>query len=106
MHPDTNAPRWVIPLLAALLVLRSGRHQLRSLDDSGFRQIARGCDRFLLATTVPGFALAALLLPSAAGGWIVLATSMWGIVVMLLVGRRVALERRRRRRLATQPPAQ
>ena len=105
MPPDDNAPPWVIPLLVALLVLRSGRHHLRSLDDSGFRQVARSCDRFLLATTVPGFALSALLLPAAAGGWLLLATSMWGIVVMLLVGRRVALERRRRRCLAGQPPA-
>ena len=105
MPPDDNAPRWVIPLLAALLVLRSGRHHLRSLDDSGFQQVARGCDRFLLATTVPGFALSALLLlPAAAGGWVLLATSMWGIVVMLLVGRRVALERRRRRCLVGPPP--
>jgi hypothetical protein len=106
MPPDDKAPRWLIPLLAALLVLRSGRHQLRSLDDSGFRQVARGCDRFLIAATVPGFALSALLLPSAAGGWVLLATSMWGMVAMLLVGRRVALERRRRRRLAGLPPAQ
>lgn len=105
MQPDDNAPRCVIPLLAALLVLRSERHHLRSLDDSGFQEVARGCDRFLLATTVPGFALSALLLPAAAGGWLLLATSMWGIVVMLLVGRRVALERRRRRCMAGQPPA-
>lgn len=106
MPPDDNAPRWVIPLLAAILVLRSGRHQLRSMDDSCFRLIARGCYRFLLATTVPGSVLSALLLPTASGGWVLMATSMWGIVVMLLVGRRIALERLRRRRLTRQPPAQ
>ncbi len=94
-----RAPGWAIPLLAALLVASSGRHRLRQLDDAQFKDIARACDRFILWTTTPGLVVAAAVLPSPRGLYLLLGCSVWGMAVILVIGRRVALERRRRARL-------
>ena len=94
-----RAPRWVIPLLAAFLVCTSGRHRLRQLDEEHFNHIARSCDRFILWSSTPGLLVAAALLPSRIGVYVLLGCSVWGMAIMLVIGRRVVLERRRRARL-------
>ena len=91
-----RAPRWAIPFLAAHLVATSKRHSLRHLDENSFRRTARGCDHFILWTTLPGFAVAAALLPLPVGVCLLLGFSLWGLLVLFAVGRRVSLERRRR----------
>ena len=96
MPTANKTPRWAIPFLAAHLVATSKRHRLRQLDDSSFRRAARGCDHFMLVTTIPGIVVAAFLLPGTVGMCLLLGSSVWGIVIMLMIGRRVALERRRR----------
>jgi hypothetical protein len=97
--PAISAPRWVIPLLAAFLVAKSRRHYLRQLDEEHFNHIARSCDRFILWSSTPGLLVAAALLPSRIGVYVLLGCSVWGMAIMLVIGRRVALERRRRARL-------
>lgn len=93
------APRWAVPLLAAFLVARSRRHYLRQLDEEHFNRITRSCDRFILWDSTPGLLVAAALLPSRIGVYLLVGRSVWALAVMLVIGRHVALERRRRARL-------
>jgi hypothetical protein len=77
-------------------VAASDRHYLRRLDDANFLRTARACDQFVVDSPVPAFVLSILLLPSASGLYLLIATSAWGIALLLTIGRSVSLERRRR----------
>jgi hypothetical protein len=97
MDHEDRAPGWAVPFLAAHAVATSAPHYLRQLDETSFARTARGCDHFILLTTLPGFVGAVALLPATSGLLLLLGSSLWGIVTLLTVGRRVSLERRRRR---------
>jgi hypothetical protein len=97
--PGGRAPRWALPVLAAFRVAQRRPHYLRRLPDREFDVVAKACDHFVFASTLPALVLALPFLPSPGAIALIAAASLWGLAVLTFVGAPIAAERHRRRQL-------